>query len=163
MATAYTLCLRDVSQAYVQSTTAINREIYATPPKELAQGLPPTTVMKIKKPLYGIPEAGTHWFHTYHTHHQEKLFMIQSTYDPCLLHTIRQGMFGLVGMQTDDTLILGDDNFIQLERDELTKAGFLAKPLETLSPQHRLIFNGCIIQQDDAGTITICPKNQGDH
>ena len=66
--------------------------------------------MKVIKPLYGVPEAGNHWFNTYHHHHIEKLQMDQSTYDPCLLYTNHNG-FGIVGLQTDDTLILANETF----------------------------------------------------
>jgi hypothetical protein len=52
-----------------------------------------------------------------------------STYDPCLLITKDEnGPFGLVGMQTDDTLILGDNEFVKQEDVELKRAKLLAKP-----------------------------------
>lgn len=54
--------LRDITQAYVQSSTSLNRIILANPPKEMKKLLKPGTTMRITKPLYGIPEAGTHWF-----------------------------------------------------------------------------------------------------
>ncbi len=41
--------------------------------------------MVVLKPLYGVPEAGMHWWATYSKHHKEKLSMEPSTYDPCLL------------------------------------------------------------------------------
>jgi hypothetical protein len=67
----------DVSQAYVQSTTLLNREFYVRPPKEIDDvlNLEEGTILKVIKPLYGIPEAGNHWFSTYHRHHTEKLRM----------------------------------------------------------------------------------------
>lgn len=34
--------------------------------------------------------------------------MEQSTYDPCFLHTRKNG-FAVLGLQTDDTLILADE------------------------------------------------------
>lgn len=64
------LYLRDISQAYVQSTTKINREFYVRPPPELDLQC---KLLKIEKPLYGIPEAGNHWFVTYQTHHVKNL------------------------------------------------------------------------------------------
>lgn len=54
------LYLCDMTQAYVQSKSEINRKIFARPPKEIADTLPPGTIMRIIKPLYGIPEAGMH-------------------------------------------------------------------------------------------------------
>lgn len=44
--------------------------------------------------------------------------MTQSTFDPCLLHTSTNG-FGLVGLQTDDTLFLADPQFVYSEDVEL--------------------------------------------
>jgi hypothetical protein len=54
--------------------------------------------MIILKPLYGIPEAGTHWFSTYYSHYTKKLVMVISTYDLCLLITTMRDTFGIVGM-----------------------------------------------------------------
>lgn len=54
------LHLRDVSQAYVQSTTLLNRQINGKPPRETADSLPPNKDLAILKHLYDIPEAGTH-------------------------------------------------------------------------------------------------------
>jgi len=51
------------------------------------------------KPLYGIIEAGNHWFGTYYSHHYNELGIEPSTYDPCLLTTVdKEGPFGLVGI-----------------------------------------------------------------
>jgi hypothetical protein len=151
--------LRDITQAYVQSTTSLNRLILARPPKEIQHMYSPNTIMVVLKPLYGIPEAGTHWWATYHKHHKEKLSMVTSTYDPCLLITTTEDVFGIVGMQTDDTLILGSEEFSVLENDELTKANLSAKPKEVLCLNTPLIFNGCIlIQHED--TVEIRQKEQ---
>ena len=61
------LYLRDVTQAYVQSNISLNRESYIRPPHELATllGPPKDCILKVLKPLYGVPEAGNHWFETY--------------------------------------------------------------------------------------------------
>ncbi len=128
----YDLYLRDISQAYVQSTTHLNREFFVRPPVEL--GLPSNAILKIIKPLYGVPEAGNHWFNTYHSHHREKLSMTQSTYDPCLLYTENSSSsgFGIVGLQTDDTLFLADKMFAVKEEEQLHKANLLAKEREKL-------------------------------
>src|SRR5690242_2002347 len=105
-----TLYLRDISQAYVQPLMNLNRDFYIRSAPELAAalGIPKGTVVKVIKPLYGVPEAGNHWFKTYHGHHVKELDMSQSTYDPCLLGSNDQQAFGVVALQTDDTLILAD-------------------------------------------------------
>jgi hypothetical protein len=46
--------------------------------------------------------------------------MATSTYDLCLLITTTKDAFGMVGIQTDDTLILASDEFSQKEDSELT-------------------------------------------
>ena len=142
------LYLRDISQAYVQSTTLLNRDFYICPPYELACcfALKDDQILKVVKPLYGVPEAGNHWFKTYHTHHVEQLGMTQSTYDPCLLYSARPKPFGVVGLQTDDTLFLADDEFARQEALQLQKAGFLAKEREKLTATNSLKFNDGVIQ-----------------
>jgi hypothetical protein len=64
--------------------------------------------MVVLKPLYRVAEAGTHWWATYSKHHKEKLLMITSTYDLCLLVTITRKAFGIIGIQTDNIIILGN-------------------------------------------------------
>ena len=48
--------------------------------------------------------------------------MTTSSYDPCLLITTKKEAFGVVGMQTDNTLFLASDEFAALEDNELQKA-----------------------------------------
>jgi hypothetical protein len=98
--------------------------------------------MEVILPLYGIPEAGTHWFKTYYGHHCDNLDMAPSTYDPCLLVSTKNSQFGIVGMQTDDTLGLADEAFSIREDEELVKAKLMAKPKEELSANTELTFNG---------------------
>lgn len=95
---ALKLFLRDINQAYTQSKTVLNRGIYFRPPLELLVmlGLPQGTIFVVIKPLYGIPEAGNHWFKTYHDHYINELGIKQSTYDPCLLYS--KEPFGVVGL-----------------------------------------------------------------
>jgi len=156
------LWLRDITQAYVQSATNLQRTILAHLPTQIAHLYPKNTIMVVIKPLYGIAEAGTHWWATYFKHHREKLKMATSTYDPCLLITTPPGPFGIVGMQTDDTLILCDDEFGRLEETELDKAKFTAKPRERLMTNSPLIFNGCILGKEHNDSIYLRQKKQGE-
>jgi hypothetical protein len=74
--------------------------------------------------------------------------MTTLTYDLCLLITTKKEAFGVVSMQTDDTLFLASDEFVALEDSELQKAQLTAKPRDKLSAESSLMFNRC--------TITIC-------
>ena len=150
------LLLRDITQAYTQSTTNLNRDFYTKPPKDVPEW--DGFYLKVVKPLYGIPEAGNHWFGTYQKHHLEKLKMTQSTYDPCLMYTHQDDRFGIVGLQTDDTLIVADDVFAIAEEEQLQQAKFLSKPREELSYDKPLKFNGGMISQVDDSIILTQPK-----
>ncbi|KAI0993172.1 hypothetical protein K3495_g15012, partial [Podosphaera aphanis] len=57
--------LRDITQAYPQSQTNLNRVILASLPTELRSKYAEGTIIRVIKPLYGIAEAGVHWFATY--------------------------------------------------------------------------------------------------
>ena len=155
------LYLRDVTQAYTQSTTMLNRLILANLPKEMRHQYLEGTIMVVRKPLYGILEAGTHWWATYYKHHKDKLSMVTSTYDPCLLISTNKYAFGVVGMQTDDTLFLASPKFAEMEDTELQKAQLTAKPRGMLSTEFKLIFNGCVLSVDSDGTLHLIQKDQG--
>src|SRR6266702_1123658 len=116
------LYLRDISQAYIQSNTYLNRDIFIRPPHEL--NLQPGTILQVVKPLYGVPEARNHWFKTYHQHHINRLKTEQSTYDPCLLYTQSNGL-NIIGLQIDNTLFLADQTFVNIKETKLQKAKFL--------------------------------------
>jgi hypothetical protein len=65
-----------------------------------------------------------------------------SIFDPCLYIT-KNSEFGLVGMQTDDMLILAGKGFIEKEDKQLHKANIQAKPIEAISSDNLLLFNRC--------------------
>jgi len=113
------LYLRDISQAYVQSTTTLNRDFFIKPPRELTAHLKlkEGAVLKVVKPLYNVPEAGNHWFKTYHSYYINEMSMKQSIYDPCLLYNTDP--FGVIGLQTDDILFVIDAGFADLEQVQL--------------------------------------------
>ncbi|OCK94223.1 uncharacterized protein K441DRAFT_562683, partial [Cenococcum geophilum 1.58] len=55
-------------------------------------------ILKVVRPLYGIPKAGNHWFKTYYNHYIKELNISQSTYNPYLLHLNNPINFGIVGL-----------------------------------------------------------------
>lgn len=151
---------RDVSQAYVQSETTLQRPVFVKPPTILK--FPDDVLFKVNRPLYGLPEAGNHWFHTYHRYHTQDLQLRPSIYDPCLLYTkgfmaIRPGKEstarGLACIQTDDTVYVGNAKFFEIENK--LKERFDSKEIEVLSHNHEIKFNGAIVrQQGNAITIS---------
>ncbi|KAF7578394.1 hypothetical protein PtrM4_026340 [Pyrenophora tritici-repentis] len=77
--------------------------------------------------------------------------MATLTYDPCLLITNgRREAFGIVGLQTDDTLAIRTPAF---------STNFRAKPKERLSKEVSLEFNGCTLTLR-GDTILLTQKGQ---
>ena len=68
--------------------------------------------------------------------------------------------FGLVGMQTNDTLILRDSKFKALKHKELAKANIIIKLIKQLSLNILLIFNKCVLRQEGE-SILLVQKGQG--
>ena len=66
------------------------------------------------------------------------------TYNPCFLITTKE-VFGLVGMQTDNILILALEKFSVIEDNEFSKVKLLIKPKKALVLKTLLIFNGCVL------------------
>ncbi|KAF7565969.1 hypothetical protein PtrM4_054030 [Pyrenophora tritici-repentis] len=155
--------LRDITQAYPQAQTTLKRTILAHLPTELVHRYPRGTLLHVIKPLYGIAEAGVHWWTTYHGHHCKELDMSTSTYDPCLLITNSDDadIFGIVGMQTDDTLMLGTPAFSSLEEKKIQKAEFRSKPKARLTLDVQLDFDGCTLTIDASQALNLRQKGQG--
>jgi hypothetical protein len=92
--------------------------------------------------------------------------MIESTFDSCLLH-INQiefiNHFEIVSLQTDDTLILADEEFAALEENELARAHLTFKKRQKLNLITSIKFNDeLIILNNDDNTLLIIQSKQFD-
>ena len=77
--------------------------------------------------------------------------MQQSTYDPCLLYINKKGKdFEIVELQIDDTLILGNETFANVENFHFQKTKLLAKNRNQFIFQHSIKFNGVHIKQKNS-------------
>ena len=101
--------------------------------------------MIVLKPLYGITEAGTHWWATYSKYYKEKLLITIFIFNPCFLITTTGTLFKIISMQTNNIIILGDNQFLTLKKDKLVKINLIAKPKEKLSLITLLLFNRYIL------------------
>lgn len=143
--------VRDISQAYIQSETMLQRLVYLRPPPEM--GLRNDQLLLAKKPLYRIPESGLHWFATYHRHHIEKLRMKACKSDPCVLFKPQPSNQNegkpqaIVALQMDDAFGHGDPNFIEIE--EQNSSRFKCKPRKLLQPGESAQFNGTKINVEE--------------
>ena len=66
-------------------------------------------------------------------------------FNPCFLIITTGTLFGIVGMQTNNIIILKDDQFLALKEDELVKANLIAKLKEKLNLIIPLLFNRYIL------------------
>ena len=71
--------------------------------------------------------------------------MIIFTYNPCFLIITKKEVFGFVGMQTNNILILALEEFSVLEDNRFSKVKFLIKTKEALILKTPLIFNRCVL------------------
>ena len=140
---------------YIQSTTLLNRDFYVCPPPELLDilQLSNNTIIKVIKPLYSIPEASNHWFLMYHLHYTEKLKIKESTYNLCLFYT-HKARIGIISLQTDDTLFIGDKEFAQNKEINLINTKFMAKEYKKLTTSTPIKFNGGQITLNNDNSIT---------
>ena len=152
--------MRDITQAYTQLETHLQRLILAYLLEQICHQYPEDTIMVVLKLLYRIAEAGTYWWAIYSKHHKEKLLMTTSIFNPCFLITTTGTLFRIVGMQTDNIIILGDSQFSALKKDELIKANLITKPKEKLDLKTLLLFNRCILSLNK-DSIALHQKGQG--
>lgn len=110
-------------------------------------GPPPETVLQVVKPLYGIPEAGLHWYITYLSHQLDTLGLTRSRYDPCLLlkHT-KGNPTAMVALQVEQNLGFGYKAFLKLEEAASHKL-WLVSPFPVESP--------AVICSTDSGTNSV--------
>ena len=157
----FVLASRDITQAYPQSKTTLGRQIIVHLPVELKEKFAEGTVLHVIKPLYGISEAGVHWFATCQSHHIGNLKMETSTNDPCSLLTQQDESFRMTGLRIDDTLHLGSKEFIVKEEEKLLKTGFKAKPLEIIGNGNKTDFNGfCVLVEVES--LVVQQKGQAE-
>ena len=102
-------------------------------------------IMVVLKLLYKIAEVRTHWWTTYSKHYKEKLLMITFIFNPCFLIITIGTLFGIISMQTNNIIILRDDQFSALKEDKLVKVNLIVKPKEKLNLIIPLFFNKCIL------------------
>ena len=81
-------------------------------------------------------------------------------FNPCFLITTTGILFKIIGIQTDNIIILRDDQFLALKEDKLVKANLIAKPKEKLNLIIPLLFNRCILSLIK-DFIALCQKGQG--
>lgn len=108
-------------------------------------------VVKVIKPLYNVLKAGNHWFATYHTHYKDKFETKKPTYKLCLQYS--SGLFDIIKIQTNNILILANNNFANKEKVAIKFTKTIIKNQEYVSFLLPLKFNGAQIKLYSEGII----------
>ena len=87
--------------------------------------------------------------------------MHHSAFDACLLTNTEDKVISFITVQVDNTLIAANEQFLVKEATELQKAGFLSKPLEWLTKDLTLHFNGINVKR--VKDIVITQEQQIQH
>lgn len=133
----------DITQVYTQIRSNLERDLLFQAPSEMV--LPENTVLRVVKPIYGIPEAGFHWYITYLAHHIDTLQIRRSrTYPFLLIKRSNGSLRGLIALQVDDILGLGTPGF--LNQEETASQKFLTKTRTYMEAQP-IEFNGINITE----------------
>ncbi len=87
------------------SQTPLRRSVHLKPSEmQFGKG----KVLKVIRPLYGMPESLIHWFKAYSDYHRQKLGMTPSRVDRCLLYDVEgNSPTGIIGLQVGDTNCAG--------------------------------------------------------
>ena len=110
-------------------------------------------ILKVVKPVYSVAEAGNHWFVTYHNNYINTFSITELTYDPYLFS--RCESFGMVDLQTDDTLMLTKNTLTAMEEEAMKTAKFITKERACLLLQTSIKFSSTWIQLTPNEDITL--------
>lgn len=114
-------------------------------------GPPDDMVLFVVKTLYSMPESGLHWYTTFLEYYIERLGMVRTTADPCVM-VAGEGeyIFGPVALQVDDSLSEADEEFMR--REEVADTTFRSE-LRTTFGDKAMAFIGVRICLDGNGGI----------
>ena len=114
----------DVTQAYLQSTENLMREVYIKPTGEFE--LNQDKLLKLIKPLYGLADSGDYWGRTISNHIKQDLNMTETTGDGAFFFKcIRGKLDGMCITYVDDALQAGTKEYSALAHK--TKEKFKCK------------------------------------
>lgn len=85
--------------------------------------------------------------------------MKESIYDPYFFYSF--GSFGIIKMQTDDILILANDDFVYKEEKAVKKAKIMTKNWKYLTSIQSLKFNRAQIKLDSERSVLIKKSHVG--
>jgi Reverse transcriptase (RNA-dependent DNA polymerase) len=132
----------DVNQAYLQSASRLQREIF-TRPDELNLG--PNELLQLVLPLYGLTEGGDYWGETLADHHSNDLGMRKTKGEFSMFFKhVASRLVGLSSSYVDDLVRAGNLEFKE-KSNEATHSRFNVKP----RIENNFTFTGIEVASDD--------------
>ena len=101
----------DFTQAYLQSTEELSRDVYVKPSSEF--DLDPNQLLKLLKPLYGLADSGDYWGRTLKHHLEKELGMKASVTNAAFFFKRVKEKPGLCATYVEDCLQAGTEQFCQ--------------------------------------------------
>lgn len=145
----------DVRQAYFQSSEKLTREVYLQPKERDMEhfGITQDQILKLRRPIYGMKDAGDYWGVTVDAHARKDLQLEPLRGDPSLyIKRNEEDVDGLMGMYVDDGCLAGNETMQRLT--ELTLKRFDSKPREWDTFE----FFGTSVRTLKQGTFSISQK-----
>lgn len=131
---------------YVPSETTTQRSVFVRPPAVLK--LPAGSLLRVERPLYGLPEDILYWYQTYYKYQVRKFFFKSATHGPLFLYTL-SGMLqnkkhceklrSNVCLRKDNTADAGIDCFVM--KKSLAAKRFGCKLTSVLEEDFWIKFN----------------------
>lgn len=121
----------DVRQAYLRNEHELTRDIYLLPKAHDRSffALGDNEILKLKTPIYGVPDAGDYWNVTLHDHLRKDLKSVLLVGDSALyLKPNDEDVDGLMAIYVDDKAMVGNDEMRKLTEE--TAKRFESKPRE---------------------------------
>ena len=149
----------DFTQAF-HSGDAIERLLYATPPREGIPGVAPCQLLKLEKVCYGLTDGPLAWYNHLKKFLTSQLQYQQSLADPCIYYKHRTSpltgkpvLSGIIAVATDDLLHGGDEEH-QKAMDQI-KAKYKLGKFQYGSGK----FTGKMFVQQEDSSITVNQEN----
>ena len=149
----------DFTQAF-HSGDAIERLLYATPPREGIPGVAPCQLLKLEKVCYGLTDGPLAWYNHLKKFLTSQLQYQQSLADPCIYYKHRASpltgkpvLSGIIAVATDDLLHGGDEEH-QKAMDQI-KAKYKLGKFQYGSGK----FTGKMFVQQEDSSITVNQEN----
>jgi len=138
----------DVSTAFLHATLPDDLELFIRQPPGFADSTYPDRVLRLRKSLYGLRQAGREWSKTF-IGHLRAIGFEQSEVDNSLFVRWREGKVAIVPVHVDDGLVVGNDDLGEVidTLNERLEGSVKEEPLS--------LFLGIKIRRLDDGTISL--------